>query len=245
MPSTSPRRRVRLARGRLRLRRRDRASVRTTSPALRGARWASVKSASTGRPAIARTISRVAHLRDPPRRGRRAVAQDGEAIGDRADLLEEVRDVEDQSCRAPEARARGRRGARTSAAPEAARGLVEDEDAGTRSASARAISTSCCSAIAEIAHPRVEREVRRVRRRRARRARSRVVSSPVEDARSGSARAEDDVLRDRQVRAERELLVHHRDARRARLGWRARAIRGAVERRASPRRGRARRRGSS
>jgi hypothetical protein len=154
-----------------------------------------------------------------------AVAQHREAAGDAPHFVEKVRHVEDRESASAQALEHGEQPLGV-VAPEATRRLVEDEQ------------TAAC--VGERARDFDELLLggRKLRDARVRRDRLRAPLHEPEraarafhgrfsrqDTEARRFRAEHDVVRYREVRAERELLVHDRDAqapRGERSGWRVR-----------------------
>ncbi len=223
MPSTSPRWSVRLASDGRTAPARPATSRMASPGGARGAREERVDGAAR-------------HLLDEDggvgafhRAGARgaAVAQDGVGVGDGLHLLEEVGDVEDAHALGAEAAEDGEEPLHVGAG-EAGGGLVEDEDACTWSARARARSRRAAARRAA-GRRRGRRGSSRGAERRERGGGAARELPAADEAEARGLDAEQDVLGDGEVRAERELLVDHGDAGAARVLRAARAVGGAVE----------------
>ena len=167
------------------------------------------------------------HRGGRPAAGDAAVAQHEDRVGDRLHFLDEVRDVDDREPLAPQLADQVEQPPRVLTA-EAARRLVEDEHA----------------AAARDSPGDFDDLLRRDRQLPGRRGRIHVaVAEPPQRIRRDGARAgavdhtepsrldaEHDVLRDAQVRRDRQLLVDHRDAGAAGVERLARTVGRAVER---------------
>ena len=210
MPRISPRRSVKRRRSRLERRRRSRIA----SPGARGAARKQVADVAA-RPS-APTIVVVRRVGGRAAAGVAAVAQHDEAVGDLLHFLDEVRDVDDRVPLRLAAGASRSNSRRTSSRP---RLLVGSSRTSTRqpTASARAISTSCCAATDRRADRRVGRDVVVPELARARRSPIARMRARSHEAAAHRLGAEHDVLHHAQVRRERQLLVDHRDAGAARL----------------------------
>ena len=155
-----------------------------------------------------------------------SVAQHDETVGDRFHLFDEMRDVDDGAALRFQA-AHQREQPRDVVAPEAARRLVEHEDAAARRKGARDLHELLRGDGERLdARSGVDLVVTELGQRAGRRV---AHPRPVEQAESRGLHPEQDVFHHRQVRSERELLINRRDAGAARLERAARREPPAVD----------------
>jgi hypothetical protein len=171
----------------------------------------------------------VVHLGDAPARDDFAVPEHREVVGNAPYFFQKMRNVEDCQARFAQIRERAKQSIHVLAA-EARRGLVENENACVLRRERAADFDELLLGGGERTHARTERQVAAgARDGRERTLHARIVLACVDPAEAALLAAEHDVLGDREVGANGELLVHDGNAAPSRFERAERCIRGPVE----------------